>query len=322
MDIIKEKLQNANAKHEKNKRKDEKDMKNKKYTSQKGITLIALIITIIVMLILVGVTVNVALTGGLFTKATEASKQMQVEAEKEELLSSVVAAIGYDGKVDLGEIQLPNGWTGTNGTYTSPKGNTYTVDENGKIESGESKPVEPPTLELIQISKGKYSDRTTVGLNIKFDNFEQLYSIMGEYYKNIKEEDMPDDLDGYLLWIYNENFETNYGRVEETGMTIEEMVESFFIDDGEDWENHSTDLAFMMNENITFNVKRPDNTTSNFECDGYYDSGDPLEGVYMCDQAEVNCSGYFYSATQTGTYEISTTIGGYTISDTITIEEF
>ena len=111
-------------------------MRKQNHTSQGGITLIALIITIIVMLILVGVTVNIALTGGLFTKASEASKQMQVEAEKEELLSSVVAAIGYDGKVDLGEIQLPNGWTGSNGTYTSPKGNTYTVDENGKITGG------------------------------------------------------------------------------------------------------------------------------------------------------------------------------------------
>ena len=79
-------------------------MKKQNHTSQKGITLIALIITIIVMLILVGVTINVALNGGLFTKASEASKQMQVEAEKEELLSSVVAAIGYDGKVVLEDI--------------------------------------------------------------------------------------------------------------------------------------------------------------------------------------------------------------------------
>ena len=43
------------------------------HTSQKGITLIALIITIIVMLILVGVTINVALNGGLFSKADEAT---------------------------------------------------------------------------------------------------------------------------------------------------------------------------------------------------------------------------------------------------------
>lgn len=39
---------------------------------QKGITLVALVITIIVMLILVGVSVTVAINGGLFGKAKEA----------------------------------------------------------------------------------------------------------------------------------------------------------------------------------------------------------------------------------------------------------
>lgn len=38
---------------------------------QKGITLVALVITIIVMLILVGVSVTVAINGGLFDKARE-----------------------------------------------------------------------------------------------------------------------------------------------------------------------------------------------------------------------------------------------------------
>ena len=128
--MLKREKQNANAVGATSSRPHFEGMTLKK---ENGITLIALIITIIVMLILVGVTINVALNGGLFTKATEASKQMQVEAEKEELLSSVVAAIGYDGKVVLDDIELPTGWTGSDGTYTSPKGNTYTVDENVKI---------------------------------------------------------------------------------------------------------------------------------------------------------------------------------------------
>jgi len=110
------------------------------HTSQKGITLIALIITIIVMLILVGVTINVALNGGLFTKADEATRLTQIEAEKEELLSAVVAAIGNDGKVDFNYLDnnLPAEWDGRNGTYTSPKRNTYTVDPNGKITKGDN----------------------------------------------------------------------------------------------------------------------------------------------------------------------------------------
>ena len=102
---------------------------------QNGITLIALIITVIVMLILVGVTINVALNGGLFQKAEYASEQMQIEAEKEELLSAVVAAIGNDGKIKFGEIQLPTGWSKVaERRYRSPKGNIYEVDPNGKIE--------------------------------------------------------------------------------------------------------------------------------------------------------------------------------------------
>ena len=87
------------------------------------------------MLILVGVTINVALNGGLFTKAEEATRLTQIETEKEELLSAVVAAIGNDGKVNFSYLDnnLPAEWKGTNGTYTSPKGNTYEVDEYGKI---------------------------------------------------------------------------------------------------------------------------------------------------------------------------------------------
>lgn len=57
----------------------------KKTRENKGITLIALIITIIVMLILVGVSVNVALNGGLFdTAKTAAEKTDQaVQGEKD-----------------------------------------------------------------------------------------------------------------------------------------------------------------------------------------------------------------------------------------------
>ena len=44
---------------------------------QNGITLIALIITIIVMLILVGVTINVALNGGLISTTQKAAKETE-----------------------------------------------------------------------------------------------------------------------------------------------------------------------------------------------------------------------------------------------------
>ena len=80
------------------------------YSNFKGITLIALIITIIVMLILVGVTITVALNGGLFTTAQDAATNTMAEAEKEQLLSAVVGAIGTDGKVDSTKISLPEGF--------------------------------------------------------------------------------------------------------------------------------------------------------------------------------------------------------------------
>ena len=51
----------------------------------RGITLVALIITVIVMLILVGVTINIALNGGLFGMTKEAVKQTKIEAYKEQI---------------------------------------------------------------------------------------------------------------------------------------------------------------------------------------------------------------------------------------------
>lgn len=55
---------------------------------QKGITLVALVITIIVMLILVGVSVTVAINGGLFTKAKYGAENTQKAADAERNLSN------------------------------------------------------------------------------------------------------------------------------------------------------------------------------------------------------------------------------------------
>ncbi len=110
-------------------------MKNKK-----GITLIALIITIIVMLILVGVTVTVAINGGLFQKTKEAANKTQIEQEKEILTAAAIAA--YDekaGKIEKDKLiaQLNDEWT-IDGegpfTCTSPKQNRYTVSTDGEIK--------------------------------------------------------------------------------------------------------------------------------------------------------------------------------------------
>ena len=53
--------------------------------NSRGITLIALIITIILMLILAGVTINIAINGGLFDVAKNAVKQTEIEAYREKI---------------------------------------------------------------------------------------------------------------------------------------------------------------------------------------------------------------------------------------------
>ena len=113
--------------------------------NSRGITLIALIITIIVMIILVGVTVNIALNGGLFTATEKAAKDTQIEVDKEILMSSAIGALGQNGKVDFTKLDqnLPEGFTGSNGIYTNGK-NTYKVDKYGNVEL-----VEPETEKEI-----------------------------------------------------------------------------------------------------------------------------------------------------------------------------
>ncbi len=108
-----------------------------------GITLIALVITIIVMLILVGVTVTVALNGGLFNQAKVATADTQNAVNKEQNLSSgelKVNGVWYDSLEDYtneipskkGNWELSvDGKTVTNGEVTLKVGDyvNYTQDE-------------------------------------------------------------------------------------------------------------------------------------------------------------------------------------------------
>jgi len=129
-----------------------KDGANKNLThpnKEKGITLISLIITIIIMMILAGVTINIALNGGLFQKAEEAKTQTQLETDKEELQIAVVSALNDDLEIpNAGAIKnnLQEGWEvtlgedGTSYTCTSPKENLFTVDKKGNISDGNKNP--------------------------------------------------------------------------------------------------------------------------------------------------------------------------------------
>ena len=136
-------------------------------TRKNGITLIALIITIIVMLILVGVTINVALNGGVFEKAKNASTQTQREADKEELLSAVFGTADNSGNLNVASLTI-NGWTksaakqDTDGKtyyeFTSAKENVfYVYAETGKVldtEPAQNSNTEPVSRQVAGISVG------------------------------------------------------------------------------------------------------------------------------------------------------------------------
>ena len=113
--------------------------------NSKGITLIALIITIIVMIILVGVTVNVALNGGLFNTTEQATKETQIEADREILQVGLAGAMVGDTGITKESLQknLPEGWNVEGAgpfTVTSPNGNEFTVNADGTIKE----PIELP----------------------------------------------------------------------------------------------------------------------------------------------------------------------------------
>ena len=117
------------------------------------------------MLILVGVTINIALNGGLFTAAQDAANDTQMQADKEQLLSAVVSA--YDTKTGLIsksklETNLGTGWSvnGSDGgpyTVTSPEGNAFTINKDGTIIGGNDEPAllvyEYTLAELIEMAQ-------------------------------------------------------------------------------------------------------------------------------------------------------------------------
>ncbi len=106
------------------------------------------------MLILVGVTVTVAINGGLFEKSKEAAKGTEIGREKEELTSAIATAYNVEtGKVDKTKLKdaLGTGWSLAEGdtapyTVTSPKGNKFTVSADGTIEyTGKGEDDNPPS---------------------------------------------------------------------------------------------------------------------------------------------------------------------------------
>ena len=112
------------------------------------------------MLILVGVTVTVAINGGLFEKSKEAAKGTEIGREKEELTSAIATAYDEETGVikeeDLNKAL--NGWTvvgNEDGSYIvkSPKENNYKITSNGTV-------LEKNTLAYIYCPKEDCTEET------------------------------------------------------------------------------------------------------------------------------------------------------------------
>jgi len=107
--------------------------KGKMRQNAKGITLIALIITIIVMLILVGVSVTVALKGGLFSTAQEVTAKTEIERDRELALDEgriKVNGVWYDSLQKYVDGIESDNQNDTEEGETVEKGTALTVTEN------------------------------------------------------------------------------------------------------------------------------------------------------------------------------------------------
>jgi len=143
--------------------------------TQKGITLIALIITIIVMLILVGVSVTVALNGGLFKTAQDAAQGTKLEGEKERLLSIVLGTLNDKGIVDTVKLKAALNETeftynDEDGTITSGKTQkTYEVSQRGSV----TEQTEPQGTQITWTKTGDLA----IGTPVETSTGEKFYVI-------------------------------------------------------------------------------------------------------------------------------------------------
>ena len=97
---------------------------------QKGITLVALIITIIVMLILVGVSITIAMNGGLFDTARSAATNTNTAAKAEQNLANGSIDYRVDSD-DSGKNYIIYHTTAdaiANGSYNTAASTTYIND--------------------------------------------------------------------------------------------------------------------------------------------------------------------------------------------------
>ena len=136
---MKQELKNSIEIHKKNKDyvgADDSVRPIPKRDTQKGITLVALVVTIIVLMILAVVSIKLALDGGLTTKAKQATQLNTENAEIEAIQTGYAAYQVELTQKGIGTFSVKDAVTSENGetwTVTFETGNTYTINDSGKI---------------------------------------------------------------------------------------------------------------------------------------------------------------------------------------------
>ncbi len=150
---------------------------------ERGITLIALVVTIIILLILVGVTLNIALSeNGLFDKAKQSTEKTKDVTEDEQVKVAVTDALVAGAgtlstdnvreglKSVFGEDKVKDGDTflGTGPWTFKGERNTYTIDSTGKMSS--KPPVKKDILTADYFTESNYGDYiTNYGIDVDGD---------------------------------------------------------------------------------------------------------------------------------------------------------
>lgn len=79
----------------------------KKFLMRKnGITLIALVVTIIILLILAGISINIAINGGIIKRTMDSKEKSEIAKEKETIsISGLTVQSGNEGKITSSELE-------------------------------------------------------------------------------------------------------------------------------------------------------------------------------------------------------------------------
>ena len=209
-------------------------MKNRK--NNEGITLIALIITIIVMMILVGVTVNVAMNGGLFNTADDATKRTEKH-------------LIYDQIVDISKWNS-NGTINVKGTFDEIE-NKFGDENVITIEPSNEEEMTQETDSVIFTIKGKkdiYKYKITTE-EIEILNEEKVAQVpetylttldgLGEGVTLVGYEDLTGDLKsgadaGKISAVIQEEIKDLQGNITKTLTAVVPVGYNVSTTDGED----------------------------------------------------------------------------------------